>query len=79
MLTRPLVIVLMHAERAADEEPAAEHLPQVAHLVELVPDEAGAHRVVVGRERASGTGASSAVCETAANAASAASRPDSTA
>ena len=39
-----------------DEEPAAEHLPQVAHLVELVPDEAGAHRVVVRRERGVGDG-----------------------
>ncbi len=45
-----------HAERAADEETATEHLPQVAHLVELVPDEARAHRVVVRRERSGGHG-----------------------
>ena len=54
MLTRPLVIVLSDAQRAADEEAAAEQLPQVAHLVELLPDEAGAHRVVVRRERGGG-------------------------
>ena len=50
MLIRPLEIAIAPAQRAADEEAASEHLPHVAHLVEIVPDEAGPHRVVVGLE-----------------------------
>ena len=47
-------------ERAADEEAATEHLPHVAHLLEVAPDEAVAHRSVVRRERRRGRRAAAA-------------------